>query len=145
MAAQWNVEGALDEVVSAVQDGALVLKLDELTKEMIKKIYRPGFEARTEEEWLANRPTLLALARKAGRGAELGSILLWVHEIALESEYLDRETVCLICVAVSRMDCTIGLANRGEDPALKGIFCPKVSCPGAAGERLDAILKKLGA
>jgi hypothetical protein len=145
MAADWDVEAALDEMVEAMASGSVVLEMDELTREMVKKIYRPGFEARTEEEWKTHRSTILELASKAGRGAELATILLWVHGVVLESAFLDRETVCLVSVTVSHLDCGIALERRGDGCALKGVFCPKVACPGVAGAKLDEILRKLEA
>ena len=77
MPAQWDVEAALNEVVGAIRKGAIVLEMDGLTEKMVKDMYRDDFSNQTEESWNAHRAEILALARKAGRSSEIGTILKW--------------------------------------------------------------------
>lgn len=133
MATDWDVEGALDELADAVAGGAMLLELDKLTREMVKSLYRRSFEKRSEAEWRLARPTILDLAATAGRNAENATIAQWARNVGTVGEFLDYETVCLVCVLVSRLDC----------PLTEGGFCPDAACTSAAGERLNEILEQL--
>jgi len=129
----WNVEDALEAVANAIEKGAAHLVMDDATRKMVKDLYRTEFEKHTEAEWRLNRPTILGLAENAGRCAEAATIVLWAKGFAAAGKNLDLETVGLVCVMVSRLDC----------PIVKGAFCQDVKYTSPAGVRLDEILKDL--
>lgn len=133
MSPLWNVEAALEEVVDAIEKGSGHLGMDAPTKKMVKDLYRTEFEKHSEAEWNLNRQTILGLAKKAGSFAEAATIVLWANNLGTVGKVLDLETVGLVCVMVSRLDC----------PIVKGAFCQDVKYSSKAGVRLDQILKNL--
>lgn len=133
MPTDWNVDAALDEVADAIAEGSVKLELDDETRKMVKNLYWDDFAARNEVEWRASRSAILDMARKAGSCAETATIVLWVNGIGTTSKYLDRETVLLVCVMVSRLYCTLN----------KGTWCPHVADTSAKGKKLDQILEKI--
>jgi hypothetical protein len=133
MPADWDVEAALEEVVDAIDEGSVRLKTDDPTRKDVKDLYRAGFEARSEAEWRASRSTILDLARKAGACAEAATLVLWVNGVGTVSKALDRETVLLACVIVSRLHCTL----------TKGVFCPDVKVDSPKGKKLNEILSQI--
>lgn len=133
MPTSWNVEAALDEVADAIEKGAGHLGMDEATRKMVKDLYRAEFQKHSEAEWKLNRTTILGLAEKAGRCAEAATIVLWAKGLGTAGKNLDLETVGLVCVMVSRLDC----------PITEGAFCHDVKFSSPAGVKLDEILENL--
>jgi len=134
MPIKWNVEAALEEIIDAIDEGAVKLGMDEITEKSVKNLYRKDFESRSEAEWRASRSTLLDLARLAGSSAEMATIVLWVNGIGKVGEYMDCDTVLLVCVMVSRLHC----------PLTKGTFCQNSDYTEPMGKKLDEILKDIG-
>jgi hypothetical protein len=135
MSTTWNCEIALEEVADAIDEGSVKLDLNDETRKLVKELYRADFAVRTEVEWRARRSTLLDMARKAGSCAETATIVLWVNGIGTIGKSLDRETVLLVCVMVSRLYCSLG----------KGVWCSNVDYTEPKGKKLDQILGQIGA
>jgi hypothetical protein len=131
----WTVETALDEIADAINGGSVKLDLDELTRKQVKDLYRKDFEALSKDDWNNLRAKVLEMADMAGSSSEMATIVQWVDGIGTVGKSLDRETVLLVCVMVSRLHCTL----------LKGAICPDVAYTEPKGKKLDEILKELGA
>jgi len=142
---EW-VESALDDVVVAIDNGALKLEMNDETKDLVRKMYRDLFDKKTEVEWRAARSTILDLAGRAGRISEIATLLRCVERDEDPGIHLDRDMVTLVLMAVSRMDCPLNVTSDGGDISVKGAFCPNVVCPvpEKQGLILDRILKDLG-
>lgn len=140
------VEKALDDVVIAIDKGALKLEMDDETEELVRKMYRALFEKKSEAEWRAARGTILELAERAGRISEIATLLKCVERDENAGADLDRDMVTLVCMAVSRMDCPLTVPSDGKDISVKGGFCPHLVCPvpEEQGLILDRILTDLG-
>lgn len=140
------VDKALEEVVKRMANGPLKLKMDADTATRVKKMYRAGFSNKTEVEWRSARSSILELAEKAGRISEIATILFWVNNNLKPGDYLDKDTVSLVCTAVSRMDCQLKVEGASEQDSIKGGFCPHMDChePKIRGQRLKEILEYLG-
>lgn len=135
MPVSWTVETALDEVADAINGGSVKLDLDELTRKQVKDLYRKDFEALSKDDWNNLRAKVLEMADMAGSSSEMATIVQWVDGIGAVGKHLDRETVLLVCVMVSRLHCTL----------LKGPICPHVAYTDPKGQKLDEILKEIGA
>jgi hypothetical protein len=129
----WDVEGALNKVVAAIQEGSPLLSLKSSTGDAVKDMYRSSFSARTAAEWQAAKATILELARSAGHISEFATIVLQAKGCVPVAKSLDEDTVCCVCVMVSRFDC--GLTD--------GAFCPDVEYNTPVGQELDQILQNL--
>lgn len=141
---KW-VEEALNDVVEAINAGSLKLKMNTVTEELVRALYRDLFAQKTEAEWRAARSNILALAGQAGRTSEIATLLMCVEHDKDPGTFLERDMVTLVCMAVSRMDCPLSLTSKDGAP-LKGNFCPHVVCavPKEKGLILDRILNDLG-
>lgn len=134
MPIDWDVDAALEEVADAINEGTAKLDMDAETRKLVMNLYRDDFAARTEVEWRASRSAILDMARKAGSCAETATIVLWVNGLGTVSKHLDKETVLLVCVTVSRLYCTLS----------KGPWCQSVDYTQPKGKKLDEILKEIG-
>jgi len=140
------VENALNDVVIAINGGTLKLKMDDETKDLVCKLYRDLFSKKTEAEWRAARCTILDLAERAGRIAEVATLLSCVERDKDPGVHLERDLVMLVCMTVSRMDCPLNVTWDGKENPVKGGFCPHLKCsvPKEKGLILDRILTNLG-
>lgn len=129
----WDVDGALKEVTDAIESATVYLGMDDATRGVVQEIYRKGFEARTEAEWRANRSVVLERAGLAGRCAELATIVSWVDGVGEVGKLLDKDTVAMVCVMVSRFFCHATVCD----------LCPDVDYTAPKGQELDAVLKQI--
>lgn len=75
----WTVDGALGEVIAAIQSGAQPLELESGTCTTLEALYRRDFEARWNDgaDWTSERDDVLPLAKWVGvlaTGLTLGRI-----------------------------------------------------------------------
>jgi len=133
MAADWNVDKALEEVTDSIEGATVCLNLGNETRSAVHDLYRKCFAARTEAEWRLNRNVVLERAGLAGRCAETATITSWVDGVGEVCKVLDNDSVLMVCVMVSRLYC----------PANDCVFCPDVDYTAPKGKKLDEILKQI--
>ncbi len=68
MPTSWNVEDALEELVNAIQDGALLLMIEYNTRVTLKSKYRKDFQAQCDKgvDWNTEKIYILPQANGVG-------------------------------------------------------------------------------
>ncbi len=136
-ATTWTVEGALEEVADAIDDGALILKLDAATKDALKAEYRSDFqnEHAKNTDWNAEKGKILYLCNLIGSYATLCTVKPTANPLAiLTGGYLDRECVLLAAEFMAKVICP----RHKLDFIFTGKWCHKLRHlqPGRLGGEL---------
>ena len=133
----WTVDGALAEVVEAIMKGS-PLKVTEPVQHRLQELYREDFEDQysQKQDWLADRPRVLLLARVVGALATERTVYKAIgQQKPIPSEVDGDEAVAAAYLVAQAKYC----------PAITflGAWCDKVPKPPAFARRTPAELKAL--
>lgn len=136
-ATTWTVEGALAEVVDAIDAGAVVLQLDPTTKDELKAEYRSDFqnEHNKNTDWNAEKGKILYLCNLIGSYATLCTIKPSGNPLAiLSGGFLDRECVLVAAEFMAKVICP----RQKLDFIITGKWCHRLRNlqPGRLGSEL---------
>lgn len=107
-ATSWTVDDALAQLLTAINKGTFKLKLNEPTKVLLKKRFRPDFEREHTKgtDWPKERVKVMALARAVGTNAEQCTISSAANPAkTLASGYLDQSCVLKSAEFVAKFIC----------------------------------------